>query len=209
MTKKMKIAISLRLSLAETYSEKRDALSRDWPIFMEKINVIPLLVPNSLKNIDDFLTEIKPDGIILTGGENIGKNPERDLTELNLIEYGIENKLPIFGVCRGMQIINNFFGGSLTVTNDKKHVGKNHEIQLCDSRLDSLSEIIVNSFHENVIHKTDLSQDVVILAESKHDKTIEAFIHKKFMIAGVMWHPERDQNKFNLEFVERIFKNDF
>ena len=206
---KLKIAISLRLSLAQNYSEKRDALSRDWPIFIEKLGGIPLLVPNSIKNINDFLIEIKPDAIILSGGENLGENQERDTTESHLIKYGIENKLPIFGVCRGMQIMNHYFGGSVTTTNDKKHVGKSHNIQINDSRLDTSNEIIVNSYHDNVIHKTDLSPDFDILAENQNDKTIEALIHKKFPIVGVMWHPERDQNKFNLKLVESVLKNDF
>lgn len=207
--KKIKIAISLRLSQAQNYSEKRDALSRDWPIFIEKIGAIPLLIPNSIKNIDDFLTETKPGAIILSGGENIGENPERDMTEMNLIKYGIENKLPIFGICRGMQIINHHFGGSITTTNDKKHVATNHNIQFHDSRLNLPNEVIVNSYHDNVINDFDLSSEFEILAKSQSDKTIEAFIHKKFPIVGVMWHPERDQNEFNLKLAERVLKNDF
>lgn len=207
--KKIKIAISLRLTQAQNYSEKRDALSRDWPIFIEKIGAIPLLIPNSIKNIDDFLTEIKPDAIILSGGENIGKNPERDMTETNLIKYGIKNELPIFGICRGMQIINHYFGGSITTTNDKKHVATNHQIQFNDSRLNLPNEVNVNSYHDNVISDNDLSQEFEILAKSQSDNTIEAFIHKTFQIVGVMWHPERDQNEFNLKLAKSVLKNDF
>ena len=207
-SKKLKIAISLRLSQAQNYSEKRDALSRDWPILLEKIGMYPLLVPNSISDIEGLLTEMNPDAIILSGGEDIGKNPERDMIEYALIKYGIKNKLPIFGVCRGMQILNHHFGGSITSTQNKNHVGKNHLVKT-NPRLDPSNEINVNSFHENVILKTDLSEDFEILAECETDQTIEAFVNKKSLLVGVMWHPERDQNKFNLKLVERVLRNDF
>lgn len=207
-SKKLKIAISLRLSQSQNYSEKRDALSRDWPIFLEKIGAYPLLVPNSISNLEDFLTEMNPDAIILSGGENLGENPERDTIESELIQYGIKNKLPIFGVCRGMQIINHYFGGSIRSTQNKNHVGKNHYVKT-NSRLHPSNKILVNSFHDNVILKTDLSKEFEILAECETDSTIEAFINKKSLIVGVMWHPEREPNEFNLKLVESVLKNDF
>lgn len=206
-SKKLKIAITLRLSQAQNYSEKRDALSREWPIFLENIGMFPILVPNSINNVEEFLSEMNPDAIILTGGEDIGKNPERDLIEFSLIKYGIKNQLPIFGVCRGMQILNHHFGGSVTFTKNKNHVGKNHLVNT-NQRLGS-NKISVNSFHNNVILKSDMSEDFEILAECDSDQTVESFIHKKSLLVGVMWHPERDQNDFNLKLVERVLRNDF
>jgi len=208
--KLMKIAISLRLSQAQNYDEKRDALSCDWPIFLDKMNAIPLLIPNFSKNLEIFLKETEPTAIILSGGENIGEYPERDKTEQKLLEYGIENKLPIFGVCRGMQVINKYFGGALTKTNDKKHECKNHFIKLNNfSLFQNEEKILVNSFHENVIHKNELATDLTVLAKSEEDETIEAFIHKNYPIIGVMWHPEREQNDFNSKLVECVLKNDY
>lgn len=161
--KKLKVAITLRLSNAQNYSEKRDALSRDWPIFLEKLDVYPLLVPNSISNVKEFLDEMKPNAIILSGGENIGENPERDLIESSLIEYGINNNLPILGVCRGMQILNHYFGGSISSSKNKNHVDTNHLIKT-NKRLGFKNNVQVNSFHDNIILKTDLSKNFEILA---------------------------------------------
>ena len=75
-----KIGISLRVVTAQNYVEKRDALSQDWPIFLEKLNVNPIFIPNSMSNVKSYLYDMHIDGIILAGGENRGEHPERDKT---------------------------------------------------------------------------------------------------------------------------------
>ena len=109
MTNSKKIGITTRIVNAQEYEEKRDALSQDWVEFLEIENIIPILIPNNLSNIPLFLKEINLDGIILSGGDNIGDDDERDNTEKQIIEFGISKKIPIFGVCRGMQVLNKFF----------------------------------------------------------------------------------------------------
>ena len=111
--KRLKIGISLRIVSAENYDEKRDALSKDWPQFFEKLNMTLVLIPNFLTNLESYLDSIEIDGIILSGGDNVGDFPERDSTETTLLQYGIIHDLPIFGVCRGMQMINHFFNGTI------------------------------------------------------------------------------------------------
>ena len=79
------IGISLRVVSVKKYNEKRDALSHDWTRFLEQTNSFPIFIPNTLENIEEFLTEMKINGIILSGGDNIGDFPERDKTEKNII----------------------------------------------------------------------------------------------------------------------------
>ena len=79
--RKQKIGISLRIVKASNYDEKRDALSHDWISFLEELGFIPVHIPNTLKNLGDFLQEMNLDGIILSGGDNIGENKDRDETE--------------------------------------------------------------------------------------------------------------------------------
>ena len=78
---KSKIGISLRITNAENYDEKRDSLSHDWIILLEKLDIIPVMIPNTISNIDSFLDEMKISGIILSGGDNIGDDAIRDETE--------------------------------------------------------------------------------------------------------------------------------
>ena len=91
----IKLGISLRVVKAEKYDEKRDALSHDWPILLEKLGIIPVYIPNILSDLKEFLKNTDVNCLLLSGGDNIGDNPERDTSEKNIIEYGINNKIPI------------------------------------------------------------------------------------------------------------------
>ena len=94
---KKKIGISLRIVNAPNYKEKRDALSHDWPSFLIGIGYHPVLIPNAIPEINSFLRESELEGLILSGGDNIGDTPERDITENKIISFAISNKIPIFG----------------------------------------------------------------------------------------------------------------
>lgn len=211
--KKLKIGISLRIVNAESYDEKRDALSQDWPEFFEKLNMTPILIPNFLTNLESYLDSIEIDGIILSGGDNVGDFPERDYTETTLLQYGIIHDLPIFGVCRGMQMINHFFDGTIIENFSQEHVGKPHEIKISNPRISDKFEselFIVNSFHKNIIQDENLGKNLVVFAKTISDNTIEGIFHKEHKILGVMWHPEREQNTNNKLILKQIFSdNDF
>lgn len=207
--KKFKIGISLRVMKAPNYDEKRDALSHDWILFFEKLNIIPILIPNKTTNISEFLDEVNIDGLILSGGDNIGDFPERDSIEISVLDYGIKKKLPIFGVCRGMQMMNNYFGGSVITTSDQKHVNSSHDVNIVNSSKHKILEsksIKVNSFHNNIINSNILGKDLEPFAIS-FDESVEGFYHKSLPIIGVMWHPERSQDDINKELLSKVFHN--
>lgn len=200
---KNRIGISLRVEFIDKYKEKRDVLSQDWTNFLQKIDSLPILIPNTLSNVTEFLTEMKLDCIVLSGGDNMGEFPERDNTENEIINFAIKNNIPILGVCRGMQILNNSFGGSVIITNDQKHVGKPHPIDFINSnflKLIGKKSLKVNSFHNNIIKKENLGKHLEPFALSHADNTVEGYFHTNLPIIGVMWHPERD-NDFELESI--------
>ena len=206
--KKLKIGISLRVVNAEHYEEKRDALSQEWPQFFEKLGMIPIFIPNNIINLESYLDSIGIDGIILSGGDNIGDFPERDQTEKSLIQFGIKNDIPVFGVCRGMQIINHFFDGTITKNPSNDHVGKPHEIKISSGKLSTKlnSQLIkVNSFHNNIILDENIGKNLVAFARTVNDNTVEGIFHNQYKILGVMWHPEREQNKNNELILKHFF----
>lgn len=205
-----RIGISLRVVNAQNYDEKRDALSQDWPIFLEKLNLNPIFIPNSLSDIKSYLADMHIDGLILSGGDNLGDYPERDKTEKELLDYAVQNRIPVLGVCRGMQIINDYFGGSIEQSQDSQHIRKNHPVEITNtgflSSFDSNS-ILVNSFHYNLIRKNMLGENLQPFAIMKSDDTVEGFSHADLPIFGVMWHPERDQNKTSESLFRKVFHN--
>ena len=209
---KIRLGISLRIVEEINYEEKRDALSHDWLTLIENLNAFPILIPNNLKNLDEFLLTSNLDGIILSGRDNIGKNPERDHSENMIIEFSLKQKIPIFGVCRGMQIINNYFGGSININSTTEHVKNSHNIQIINSKFSNMigkSSLNVNSFHNNTITKEILGENLQPFAISDNDSTIEGFFHTKLPIVGVMWHPERDHAENSELILRNIYDDNF
>jgi len=204
---KLKIGISSRIVNSEKYDEKRDAISHDWPQFIEKIGANMILIPNSLTNVNNFLNDMNINGIILSGGDNIGDDRERDETENKILNFAITNKIPLFGVCRGMQVINKFFNGIIEKNSDSSHVKNLHDITLVNNQLIASmnkENLKVNSFHNNIITQSNLGNDIEPFAITNNDKTIEGFFHRILPIAAVMWHPERDSNEENQLIVKQV-----
>ena len=177
-----------------------DYLDHYWIEYFEKKKYSFQLIPNSLPNSMNLIDDIKKtDLIILPGGNDIfGKDPlfkTRLMIEKNLLNLSIKKKIPLFGVCRGMQVINMYFGGNMKKI--KGHMNTKHPVSI-KKRLFGKSRIIVNSFHNYGIPPKKISKKLEILATDKKGN-IEMFKHKKFKILGAMWHPEREKNFKNLD----------
>lgn len=181
----MKILISQKES-ANKHGDAVDTLERNYiDYFSDKFIII--LVPNHLKaakNLFDLA-----DGIILTGGGDITEQPNRNLVENELIKLSIKKDIPLIGICRGMQQINSYFGGSLSQIDN--HVRVTHKLKFTTPHKDE-KEKKVNSYHNYGIKKNDIANDLIIHAFSEGGDIVESFYHKKHKIRGIQWHPERD-----------------
>ena len=155
-----KIGFTLLDQFDHDRSEQRDVYDNMWIKLLEKINCVPYPIPNGLKNPEIWLEKTELDGFVFTGGNDLSKlknsrnsSKRRDDLEFLIIEHCINKKIPLIGVCRGMQILNYFFKGSITQI--KNHVKTNHDIFF-----NYRNEIIkrrVNSFHNWGIKENDLS----------------------------------------------------
>lgn len=202
-----KIGISLRVGNVGEYNEKRDQISQEWILFLQKLDLIPILIPNNLSDVKNYVESLGLDGVILSGGDNIGDFPDRDKTEKSILEISIKNSVPVLGICRGMQVINDYFGGYVLKKFDKEHVSNNHTILLTDDFVfNENKSIIVNSYHNNIIESDTLGTDLVPFAKHEKDQTIEGLMHLKFPIKGVMWHPERKQDNNSFSLLKKIFE---
>lgn len=105
---------------------------------------------------------------------------ELDKLEFLLIKEALNRKLPIFGICRGLQILNTYFGGTLKEI-PSSHLGL-HNIKLKNDVVKS-----VNSFHHLCVDT--LASNFSILAKS-NDFVIEEIEDKKRMIFAIQYHPE-------------------
>ncbi len=163
------------------------------------------------------------DGLIITGGIDVNplfyqEDPlplqktsslERDQYELKLLELADKKKIPIFGICRGIQMINVYFKGTLYQdlsyankdvlkhSQEEKRENYSHTIKIeKDSFLYDIfkDKTNVNSFHHQAIK--DVAKDFKIVAKSS-DGIIEAIQHASKPIYAVQFHPEAMSHKYS------------
>ena len=119
----MILLVSMRLAPSTTYHEERDAISHDWGRLLEDLTVIPVLVPNSLRNPARTFDDFRPAGLLLTGGDDLGGGPSeiarqtaRDRTEFALLGEALSRRVPVLAVCRGLHVLNAFLNGRTSRT---------------------------------------------------------------------------------------------
>lgn len=195
----MKIVVyTQRVEVIESYNERRDCADQRIPEFIKACGYLPVSVPNNAAIARQIVSALKPAGIVLVGGNSLvkygGNAPERDETDAALIELSIENRIPLYGFCRGMQSILDYFGEELVSVTG--HVAVRMNIKgVDDEKLGSFNRE-VNSYH-NQGCVSIRRPDIEVLAKSD-DGVIKAIRLKSHRILGTMWHPER----------ESPFKND-
>ncbi len=202
-----KVAITMRMMPTE-HGEWRDAIAQDWANVLLAQSVKPIFVPNNPEHCTRYLDEVK--ALILTGGDGIvlsEPNAEsddplaiRDKTEVTLLSAAIERDIPILAVCRGLQLINWYFGGTLKkIESDIVHVAKDHKVSITSEQdLFPEGDMLVNSFHELGIDT--LAEELEVFATAP-DGVIEGVQHKGHKVMGIMWHPERS---FSDESVQKL-----
>lgn len=192
---KRRIGITQRVEDVPDRDERRDALDQAWTPWLAAADAYPVLIPNRLDDPAGFVREFALDGLVLTGGNDLAhlpgaRNtaPERDATERSLLALAVTDRLPVVGVCRGMQLLVEFWGGALTRV--EGHVARPHEIVAVHDARWPLRPGPVNSFHDWGIVRAGLPDALAILAVAPDD-TVEAVMHVELPQVGVMWHPER------------------
>ncbi len=192
-------------------------MSRDVMVFMiPTVNNSSMLHPSNIR-LRDYAKHL--DGLVLQGGADVSPQtyaetatrPEwigdraRDMYELELLHEFVEAGKPVLGICRGCQLINVAFGGTLyqDIASDVPAAIK-HVSDLYDSHYHVVQfpkgsvlrglfpdkpEALVNSIHHQAVK--DLGRDLVVEAVSGPDSIVEAVRYRKArFVMGLQWHPE-------------------
>ena len=182
-------ALSMGVTKATGYDETRDCLSSDWPAILCEMGITPHPVPNIGEAAISILDVIAPDVLILTGGDDIGTTPERDVTEFALLGHALEKGLPVIGVCRGLQVINAHFGGTLITV--EGHADPPHDVDIATPWQPFYGHRAqVNSFHNQGITQDGVGTGLVTTATDANGN-VEGLCLPGKSLAAVMWHPER------------------
>ncbi|WP_409291918.1 gamma-glutamyl-gamma-aminobutyrate hydrolase family protein [Peribacillus sp. SCS-37] len=202
---------------------------------------IPVVLPSGPAGLTEGMVELC-DGICLSGGEDVdpyyfgaephpklGKVvPDRDEAELGMIRHARLRGIPIFGICRGIQVLNIALGGTIIqdIESERPKSIKHTQLAPRGSASHSISidrnsrlfraagrdVIRVNSFHHQAIEKI---ADELVVTASATDGIIEAVESRDFSkgwMSAVQWHPEdmaktdEVMNALFAEFVSECIK---
>ncbi len=182
---------------------------------------IPFVLPPAIRHEDAAEVVGNLDGLLLSGGSDLHPSyygeepipeldvtiPERDELEMALLEYALGKEIPIFGICRGMQVLNVALGGTLyqdlpaqvepdlvlhrqttpkwQPTHEVEFYPRTRAAEIAGNRV-----VKVNSYHHQAIK--ELSDELVVSGCSS-DGLVEAAESRDFSgqwIVAVQWHAE-------------------
>lgn len=187
-----------------------------YPDAIRESGGIPVILPLHVSAEDAAQILDLCDGLILTGGPDVHPNlfgqeihpacgsicQARDVLEQALFHHAMGRNMPILGICRGLQTINVFQGGTLyqdlptefpsevSHSSERPYDRVIHYVNLTGAikELLGLDRLGVNSIHHQAIK--DLGRDLEVMAVAD-DNVVEAVRHKqKKFVWGIQWHPE-------------------
>lgn len=201
--------------VSQDQPENRFGTQKNYISFVEAAGGTPLLILPI--DVRDFEEVYNIDALLLPGGADV--NPLRYGEELSIfcgnqnpfLEYfdvkilpHLVGKIPIFGICRGLQTLNVVLGGTL-----HQHI-KDHPISSYET--DLVHEVYftnlpkksmkVNSFHHQAIKELAPG----LKEEAYHGNITEAISNREKRIFAVQWHPERSMDKYSIDSFKGILK---
>lgn len=196
--KSFRIGVTTRIVQASGYNESRDAIAHDWANYLK--STLPhstwMPLPNlGASDIITYCNHWEINALILTGGDDIGQTPLRDETEFALLNWAAKEKLPLLGVCRGMQLLGKHGGASLIPISN--HASGRHNVHGDISGN-------TNSFHNYSLDQTPKNYRILAKSDDGH---IEAIKHHFLPWIGCMWHPEREMTpqSSDLQIMRELF----
>ncbi len=215
------VGITCSTSAAKGKAGARQTLNRAYVWAIERAGGVPLILPVTREPevIARYLGVV--DGLLLSGGVDVhpdhyGHDPheflgdvdhDRDATEMPLIRAALEQDVPIFAICRGIQALNVALGGTLyqdlpsELASEIIHAQDKHDLarhETCHAIAiephTRIADIVggktmrVNSFHHQALR--DVAEPLIVTATAS-DTVIEAVESGRHRyVLGVQFHPE-------------------
>ena len=190
-----------------------DSLDNRYVACFSALGFRPIPIPNTTSDPEDYMMSLAPSALVLSGGGDVdpvlygGRQlsdktiaPQRDRLEYRLLDLAVRMRMPVLGICRGMQLINVYFGGGLdSVTLPARY----SEAEMLEPHLVTLDDGLlrerfpegcqVNSYHREVVPLNLLGKGIDPFAVHGSLPLAEGIRHADLPVAGIQWHPERNE----------------
>ena len=200
------------------YMDQRQFVPQTYIRAMEDAGGIPVILPCTREEEAFPYYGKICDGFLFCGGDDVspllfgeelqtdrGRTDTRtDIFHLSFMEYALQTKFPILGICRGMQILNIALGGTIFQDLALRPASSLNHMQLSESRADTSHKITVsqnsmlynilgdsacvNSFHHQSVHTLGTDLKITAIASDGVIEAVES-VSRPFVL-GVQWHPE-------------------
>ena len=168
--------------------------------YLGELGLNPIVLRND-KLTTDEVSDLDPDTILISPGPG---TPDDSGISMELIEE-FKEKIPIFGVCLGLQCIGEFFGGNVirapAVMHGKTSLIK-HDGKGVFKSLPNPFE--ATRYHSLIVDRDTLPDDLEVTAET-NDGLIMGLRHKIFPVEGVQFHPESILTNVGYSLLENFF----
>jgi putative glutamine amidotransferase len=212
------ICSALELASWGSWEAQANLSPRSYSVAVARAGGLPILLPpdDATAEAPDEVLDLL-DGLVLAGGSDMDPgsygarphpetgttSPERDRFELALAHRAIERDMPVLGICRGMQLLNVAYGGTLeqhlpAVRTHRHTPGLfcDHEVRLESGSLAARSigadRTSVKSHHHQ--GADEVGEGLTVSGWSDSDDLVEAIEDRnRRYVLGVLWHPEEDE----------------
>ncbi len=179
---------------------------------------IEIITPRLSHQYQDIAS--RNDALLITGGDDIDpkyyhqkplsrisiENQTIERMDFDLIKQFYKQKKTIIGICRGIQVINVYFGGTLyqdiftQYQSPLTHTQNTHTVFLSHSLAHYFpTPLLINSFHHQAIHILAPQFQINAISE---DGIIEGIEYQN--ILGVQWHPEKMDILHQRQFIQLV-----
>ena len=213
------------IGITTDFKDKNNSIEEVYSKAVARHGGLPVLIP-TVENQTEYLESIvsRIDGLLIPGSRDMDPryykqvphpklnpmNEERTAAEYIVLESALEKKIPVLGICGGMQFINVFFGGSLyqdiqeLIESPLIHEkGAVHPVEIEDNS--HLLTIIhekkfdVKSYHHQAVN--DIGNGLKINAVSP-DGIVEGLESEEHSLLAVQWHPELEESEISKNIFE-------
>ncbi len=203
----MKIGITCRILTED--GTRKEFVNEAYMELVSRYNFVPIVLSSTTNKLEELMEMC--DCFLLPGGDDMNASyfneendshnclvdPKIDILDYKVIDYALKTNKPMLGICRGLQVINVYFGGTLLQHIEDNSHKKNYDdlLELVeDSSLKNIlnDKFIINSFHHQRIEK--LGEGIKVEGLSKG--VVELITHINYPIIATQYHIEQlnDEN---------------